>query len=137
MDIDFFQREEILMFIESTLISIAILGVLVIEIYYTLKLSKYLKTKIDESKHSQLKDLSIGSVKLIKGGHKKIILKKLIEIITFIVFIFDIYISLVFILYVFPGTESIVDSMLEFTIQPLKGIGNSIVRGIKWQESQV
>ncbi|MDY8135406.1 mechanosensitive ion channel family protein [Aquimarina sp. 2201CG5-10] len=130
MELEFFQKESTQILIKNALISLAIILVLVVEIYYILKFSKYLKTKIDNSKHSQLKDLNIDSVNLIKADRKKLILKKIVDILTLITIIIDIYVTLILILYVFPGTEDTVNTIIEYTTTPIQNIGNAIVNFI-------
>jgi len=130
MDLEFFQREDIQILIENALISLAIIGVLVVEIYYTLRLFKKLETKIDNSQRSELKDLDIGSLNLIKADRKKRILKKVIDVLTIIVIIINVYITLILVLSLFPGSEDTVNSIIEYTTEPIKNIGNAVINFI-------
>ncbi len=130
MQLGFLQREDVQIFIKNAFISLAIVGVLVLEIYYLLKFSKYLKARIDKSNHKHLEDTNIESVRLIKADRKKLILKKIVDIITLILIVIDFYFTLILILYVFPGTNNIVNKITEYTIEPLKSIGIGILEFI-------
>ncbi len=124
MEWNFFESENIQFYVKNILLSLLIIGVLALEIFLLLKLSRYIKKRIN---NSQLSDLKLKSINIIDANRKKMIINKIVDTITLVIIILDIYFSLILIIYVFPGTEDLVSKLIKYTSEPLENIGKAIV----------
>ncbi len=127
MNFDFLEDDNIRFILKNSLLGILVVVLLYIEVILLLKFSRKIKHKIDVSKTSALNDLKVNSFKIIDGKRKKLFLKKLVGLFTVIFILALAYVSLILIIYLFPGTREMVTKLLSLVTQPLSKIIDSII----------
>lgn len=109
---------------ENIIISSIIFLLILLEIWLINRASSYLKKKVQSINSNFLK---IQSFELINLSKQKYILIWIIKINRVIAIFFSINFSILLILSLFPDTESVVNQLIDYILEPLKRNLNSMV----------
>lgn len=107
----------IIQYSENILYSALLFILVLLEIWLINRGFSYLKRKIDSL---PLRDFSLKSLELLNKTKQRLIIKGLITIIQVILILIVIYVSLIILLKLFPGTESMINNLIDFIYQPLQ-----------------
>ncbi len=101
----------------SFIIAAAIIALVSLEIWLIIKAANYLRNKVHKS---TLKNFHIQSFEILSAQKQRIALRGMIDVTQIIVILLDIYFSLVFVLSIFPQTEKVANSLLDFIFIPIR-----------------
>jgi len=107
----------IIQYSESIIYSALLFILVLVEIWAINKGSAFLKRKVDSL---PLIDFKLKSIELLNESKQRITIKAIITIIKIILLLIVIYVSLILILNLFPGTESIINNLINLIYEPLQ-----------------
>ena len=116
--------QEMLSYSENFIVALLIVLVVGFEVWLLNRGANYLKRKLNKAKPTGLR---IKSVELVSGGKLRLLVLGLINLLLILVILADIYFSLVFVLSLFPGTEQITQSLINFIFVPLQNAFQSFL----------
>ncbi len=107
----------IIQYSENIIYSALLFILMLLEIWLINRGFAFLKRKIDSL---PLKDFKLKSLELLNETKQRLTMKGLITVIQVILILIVIYVSLIILLKLFPGTESIINNLIDFIYQPLQ-----------------
>lgn len=107
----------LLQYSENILYSVLLLILVLFEVWLINKGSRYLKRKSDSLK---LKGFKLKSFELLNESKQRLTIKGMITFIQVILILTVVYVSLIILLKLFPGTDNIINSLVDFIYQPLQ-----------------
>lgn len=116
--------ELIISYAENILYSVLLFILVLFEIWLINKGSAYLKRKSESVKFQNYK---FKSIELLNEARQRLTIKGLITILQVSLILIVIYVSLILTLNLFPGTENIINSLVNFIYQPIKTAFHSII----------
>jgi len=102
---------------ENILYSTLLFILVLLEIWLINKGSAYLKRKWETLK---LRKFKFKSVELLNEFNQRLIIKGLITFVQIMLILIVVYVSLILVLKLFPGTEHLINRLINFIYQPMK-----------------
>jgi len=114
----------IIQYAENILYSALLFFFVLLEIWLIGRGSGYMKRKTESHKFKKYK---FKTIELLNETKQRLTIKGLITIIQILLILVVIYVSLILMLKLFPGTENIINSLINFIYKPLKTSFNGFI----------
>jgi small-conductance mechanosensitive channel/flagellar motor protein MotB len=109
-----------------SLVLVIIIGA-VSMVYLINKLYNYARQLLSKNKTRIFKGISFGKLKLFTPDYEELLAARILGVLKIITVIISLYLSLPLLFYVFPATQNLTNTLLDWIISPAKNILHGII----------